>query len=85
MELAIACDLTVSSEECLFGLPEVRFGSGIVAMLAPWLAGPKHAKYLLLTGDSRVTAREVQEEVEAAAEGEGAEAAPAPEAKPKAK
>ncbi|HEY7378133.1 MAG TPA: enoyl-CoA hydratase/isomerase family protein [Steroidobacteraceae bacterium] len=57
MELALACDLTVASEECLFGAPEVRFGSGIVAMLLPWLAGPKNAKYLLLSGDDRVTAR----------------------------
>ena len=56
MELAVACDLTLASEDCLFGAPEVRFGSGIVAMLVPWLAGPKHAKYLLLTGDDRVPA-----------------------------
>jgi enoyl-CoA hydratase len=59
MELALACDLTIASEECRFGAPEVRFGSGIVAMLWPWLAGPKHAKYLLLTGDDRVTAAQV--------------------------
>ena len=39
-----------------FGAPEVKFGSGIVAMLLPWLAGPKRAKYLLLTGEDRVTA-----------------------------
>jgi enoyl-CoA hydratase len=56
MELALACDITISSEECLFGAPEVRFGSGIVAMLLPWLAGPKRAKYLLLSGDDRVSA-----------------------------
>jgi len=56
MELALACDLTVASEECFFGAPEVRFGSGIVAMLLPWLAGPKCAKYLLLSGDDRVSA-----------------------------
>jgi enoyl-CoA hydratase len=56
MELALACDITVASEDCRFGAPEVRFGSGIVAMLLPWLAGPKHAKYLLLSGDDRVTA-----------------------------
>jgi enoyl-CoA hydratase len=56
MELALACDVTVASEDCRFGAPEVRFGSGIVAMLLPWLAGPKHAKYLLLSGDDRVTA-----------------------------
>ncbi len=61
MELALACDLTISSEECLFGAPEVRFGSGIVAMLAPWLAGPKRAKYLLLSGDDKVNARDAQE------------------------
>ena len=58
MELALACDLTISSEECIFGAPEVRFGSGIVAMLAPWLAGPKRAKYLLLSGDDKVSARD---------------------------
>ena len=56
MELAMACDITIASEDCRFGAPEVKFGSGIVAMLAPWLAGPKHAKYLLLSGDDRVTA-----------------------------
>lgn len=59
MELALACDLTIASEDCRFGEPEVRFGSGIVAMLLPWLAGPKAAKYLLLTGDDRVSAAEV--------------------------
>ena len=59
MELALACDLTLSSEDCRFGLPEVKFGSGIVAMLLPWLAGPKAAKYLLLTGEDRVGAAEV--------------------------
>jgi enoyl-CoA hydratase/carnithine racemase len=61
MELALACDITVASEDCRFGAPEVRFGSGIVAMLLPWLAGPKRAKYLLLSGDDRVTAAEALE------------------------
>ena len=56
MELALACDITLASEDCRFGAPEVRFGSGIVALLLPWLAGPKQAKYLLLSGDDRVTA-----------------------------
>ena len=56
MELALACDITLASEDCFFGAPEVRFGSGIVAMLLPWLAGPKCAKYLLLSGDDRVSA-----------------------------
>ena len=56
MELALACDITLSSEDCYFGAPEVRFGSGIVALLLPWLTGPKRAKYLLLSGEDRVTA-----------------------------
>ena len=56
MELAMACDLTIASDDCLFGAPEVRFGSGIVALLLPWLAGPKRAKQMLLCGDDRVPA-----------------------------
>jgi enoyl-CoA hydratase len=61
MELALACDITISSDDCRFGAPEVRFGSGIVAMILPWLAGPKQAKYLLLSGDDRVTAAQALE------------------------
>ena len=60
LELAVACDLTIAAEDCRFGEPEVKFGSGIVALLLPWLAGPKAAKYLLLTGDDRVSAAEMQ-------------------------
>jgi enoyl-CoA hydratase len=60
LELALACDITVAAENCRFGEPEVRFGSGIVALLLPWLAGPKAAKYLLLTGEDRVTAADMQ-------------------------
>jgi enoyl-CoA hydratase len=58
MELALACDLTVAADDCVFGAPEVRFGSGIVAMLLPWLAGPKRAKQLLLTGEDRLPAEQ---------------------------
>ena len=61
MELLMACDLAVASENTFFGEPEVRFGSGIVAMLAPYLVGPKHAKELLLTGNDRVTAQRCYE------------------------
>jgi enoyl-CoA hydratase len=60
LELAVACDLTIAAEDCRFGEPEVKFGSGIVALLLPWLAGPKVAKYLLLTGDDRVSAADAQ-------------------------
>jgi enoyl-CoA hydratase len=56
MEMAVACDVTVAAEGCRFGAPEVRFGSGIVALILPWVIGPKAAKELLLTGDDRVSA-----------------------------
>jgi enoyl-CoA hydratase len=60
-ELALACDATVAGEGARFGEPEVRFGSGIVAMLLPWLTGPKQAKELLLTGDDQLTSRRMLE------------------------
>ncbi|MGH8430137.1 MAG: enoyl-CoA hydratase/isomerase family protein, partial [Solimonas sp.] len=61
MELALACDLTLASDDCRFGMPEVTFGSGIVTMLLPWLAGPKQARYLLLSGDDRVSAMDAHD------------------------
>jgi len=61
MEMAVACDITVAAEGCRFGAPEVRFGSGIVALLLPWFIGPKRAKELLLTGDDRVSAEQARE------------------------
>jgi enoyl-CoA hydratase len=56
MELAVACDVTIAAEGCRFGAPEVKFGSGIVALILPWVIGHKQAKELLLTGDDRVSA-----------------------------
>lgn len=56
MELALACDMSIASENAFFGEPEVRFGSGIVAMIVPWLVGPKFAKEILLTGNDRIPA-----------------------------
>ncbi len=56
LEMAAACDITVAAEGCRFGEPEVKFGSGIVTMILPWLIGPKRAKELLLTGDDAVSA-----------------------------
>jgi enoyl-CoA hydratase len=53
-EAMLACD--VAAEGTRFGEPEVRFGTGIVAMLLPWVTGPKQAKELLLTGDDRIDA-----------------------------
>ena len=60
-ELAVACDITVADEKTFFGEPELRFGAGIVAMILPWLIGPKQAKELILTGNDRITAQRALE------------------------
>lgn len=56
-ELALACDITLASEETLFGEPELRFGAGIVCMILPWLTGPKQAKEMIFTGDDKISAQ----------------------------
>jgi enoyl-CoA hydratase len=56
MELALACDIAIAGADAFFGEPEVRFGSGIVALIVPWLVGPKFAKDILLTGNDRIPA-----------------------------
>jgi enoyl-CoA hydratase len=60
-EVALGCVLTVAAEGTRFGEPEVRFGTGIVAMLLPWMVGPKHAKEMLLTGNDKMDARRAAE------------------------
>ena len=55
-ELAMACDMTLAAEGACFGEPEPKFGSGIVALLLPWITGPKQAKEMLLFGNDRVSA-----------------------------
>lgn len=55
-EMAVSCDVTIADESAKFGEPELKFGAGIVAMVLPWITGPKQAKELLFTGNDRVTA-----------------------------
>lgn len=57
-ELALACDMTVCGESALFGEPELRFGSSIVALLLPWYTNPKRTKKMLLTGQDRMPSNE---------------------------
>jgi enoyl-CoA hydratase len=57
-EIALACDMTICDATSLFGEPEVRFGSSIVALLLPWYVNPKRAKKMLLTGQDRMSAEE---------------------------
>jgi enoyl-CoA hydratase len=60
-ELAMACDMTIATEDAVFGEPEPKFGSGIVALLLPWITGPKQAKEMLLFGNDRVSAQKAYE------------------------
>jgi len=48
--LSMLCDLTISSEECKFGEPEIRFGSGSANFVMPWVVPMKVARELLYTG-----------------------------------
>jgi hypothetical protein len=57
----MACDMTIAAEGAFFGEPEPKFGSGIVALLLPWLTGPKQAKEMLLFGNDRVSAQKAYE------------------------
>jgi enoyl-CoA hydratase/carnithine racemase len=60
-ELALACDLTIASEDAFFGEPELKFGAGIVAMILPWVVGPKIAKEVIFTGEDRLSAQRAKE------------------------
>lgn len=57
-DLMLACDLTVCSEDAKFGYVDIRFGSGVVTMLLPWVVGIRKAKELLFTGEDRIPADE---------------------------
>jgi enoyl-CoA hydratase/carnithine racemase len=76
-ELALACDITIASDDAFFGEPELKFGAGIVAMILPWVVGPKMAKEIILLGEDRISAARAREigmvnRVVASAELEGA-------------
>jgi enoyl-CoA hydratase len=51
-DLAMACDLIVAADDAQFGEPEIRYGSGPVTMLMPFLIGQKKTNELLFTGDA---------------------------------
>jgi enoyl-CoA hydratase/carnithine racemase len=57
-DLMMICDLCVCSEDAFFGEPEIRFGSGVVTMVMPWLLGSRKAKELLYTGEDRINAQD---------------------------
>jgi enoyl-CoA hydratase len=51
-ELAMACDMIVATSDARFGEPEIRYGSGPVALLMPFMLGQKKTNELLFTGDT---------------------------------
>jgi enoyl-CoA hydratase len=60
-ELALACDITLAAEDAFFGEPELKFGAGIVALLLPWVVGPKIAKEIIYIGEDRIPAARARE------------------------
>ena len=58
-ELAMACDLVVAADDAQFGEPEIRYGSGPVTLLMPFVLGQKKTNELLFTGDA-ITATEAE-------------------------
>ncbi len=60
MEISAVCDITIAADGCRFGAPEVRFGSGIVCMILPWIIGLKNANEILLEGSTRIDAGRAQ-------------------------
>ena len=59
-ELAMACDLIVCTEDARFGEPEIRYGSGPVTLLMPFVLGQKRTSELLFTGDTLSAAEALQ-------------------------
>jgi enoyl-CoA hydratase/carnithine racemase len=57
-DLMMVCDVCVCSDDAMFGEPEIRFGSGVVTMVMPWILGARKAKELLFTGEDRIDATE---------------------------
>jgi enoyl-CoA hydratase len=50
-ELAMACDMIIAADDARFGEPEIRYGSGPVTLLMPFVLGQKKTNELLFTGN----------------------------------
>lgn len=59
-DLMMMCDLAIASEDAVFGQPEIKFGSAVVAHVMPWLVGGRKAKELILTGFDKLEARDAE-------------------------
>jgi enoyl-CoA hydratase len=50
-ELAMFCDLTIATDDAMFGEPEVRFSQAGPGFIMPWIVGFKKARELMYLGD----------------------------------
>ncbi len=57
-ELALCCDITICTDDAVFGEPELKFGAGIVTMILPWIVGAKAAKEIIFLGRDDIPAAE---------------------------
>src|SRR5687768_13811717 len=51
-ELMMLCDITIASEDAVFGEPEIRFSNVGPVMVMPFVIGMKRAKELIYLGDT---------------------------------
>ncbi|MFM9970154.1 MAG: enoyl-CoA hydratase/isomerase family protein [Burkholderiales bacterium] len=58
-DLANTCDVTIASEDAVFGYPAVRWGGHTHRLTYPWHMPFKKAKELMLTGD-RISAADAE-------------------------
>ena len=50
-EMVMMCDVTIASDDALFGEPEIRFSNVGPALVMPFIVGLKRARELLYLGD----------------------------------
>ncbi len=52
LEMMMACDLAIASDQAKFGEPEVRHDSGPPSLFMPWLLASRDVRWLMYTGDT---------------------------------
>lgn len=56
-DTVLACDMVVATDQAQFGMPEIRYGSGPVTLLLPYMLGQKMSNEIFFTGDSFTAAQ----------------------------
>ena len=51
-DTVLACDMVVATDRAKFGMPEIRYGSGPVTLLLPYMLGAKLSNEIFFAGDS---------------------------------